>query len=181
LRYQSGGALRALAMYRKSTGRRDRLSIDLGTESMPELGPGTNAVLRLCVRRHGRLLGQHLRELVRGIAEQGSDHHRDNEQDQGSAMGRRPARRMAGAARVRHKRSVTVDVGRYHGQQIAHLHPRWRGRLSVWSRGEYYPACGQFYGPPQFKYYKIRWFTPARLTWVGANRLEASVQGPWTS
>jgi len=41
LRYQSGGALRALAMYRKSTGRRDRLSIDLGTESMPELGPGT--------------------------------------------------------------------------------------------------------------------------------------------
>src|SRR5260370_21328872 len=41
LRYQSGGALRALAMYRKSTGRRDRLSIDLGTESMPELEPGT--------------------------------------------------------------------------------------------------------------------------------------------
>jgi hypothetical protein len=41
LRYQSGGALRALAMYRKSTGRRDRLSIGLGTESMPELGPGT--------------------------------------------------------------------------------------------------------------------------------------------
>src|SRR6266851_247912 len=41
LRYQSGGALRALAMYRKSTGRRDRLPIDLGTESMPELEPGT--------------------------------------------------------------------------------------------------------------------------------------------
>jgi hypothetical protein len=51
----------------------------------------------------------------------------------------------------------------------------------VWSSGEYYPACGQFYGPPQFKYYKIRRFTPARLTWVGANRLEASVQGTWTS
>jgi hypothetical protein len=56
-------------MYRKSTGRRDRLSIGLGTESMPELEPGTNAVLRLCVRRRGRLLGQHLRELVRGIAD----------------------------------------------------------------------------------------------------------------
>ena len=42
-----------------------------------------NAVLRLPVRRHGRLFcGQHLRELVRGIAEQGSDHHRDNKQDQ---------------------------------------------------------------------------------------------------
>jgi len=41
LRYQSRSALRALAMYRKSRGRRDRLSIDLGTESMPELEPGT--------------------------------------------------------------------------------------------------------------------------------------------
>jgi hypothetical protein len=29
--------------------------------------------------------------------------------------------------------------------------------------------------------YKIRRFTPARLTWVCANRLEASVQGTWTS
>jgi threonine/homoserine/homoserine lactone efflux protein len=29
--------------------------------------------------------------------------------------------------------------------------------------------------------YKIRRFTPARLTSVGANRLEASVQDPWTS
>src|SRR6267154_2408068 len=29
--------------------------------------------------------------------------------------------------------------------------------------------------------YKIRRFTPARLTSVSANRLEASVQGPWTS
>src|SRR6266446_9485844 len=35
--------------------------------------------------------------------------------------------------------------------EIAHPHPRWRGRLSVWSSGEYYPACGQSYGPPQFK------------------------------
>ena len=41
LRHKPGGALRARAMYRKSTGRRDRLSIDLGTESMPELEPGT--------------------------------------------------------------------------------------------------------------------------------------------
>jgi hypothetical protein len=32
-------------------------------------------------------------------------------------MGRWPARWMAGAA-VCHERSVTVDVGRYHGQQI---------------------------------------------------------------
>src|SRR5260370_35627911 len=40
LRYQSGGALRALAMYRKSTGRRDRLSIDLGTESNAGIGTG---------------------------------------------------------------------------------------------------------------------------------------------
>src|SRR5260370_32147137 len=30
--------------------------------------------------------------------------------------------------------------------EIAHPHPRWRGRLSVWSSGEYYPACG-----PHFK------------------------------
>src|SRR6202171_3150671 len=29
--------------------------------------------------------------------------------------------------------------------------------------------------------YKTRRFTPARLTSVGANRLEASVQDPWTS
>jgi hypothetical protein len=29
--------------------------------------------------------------------------------------------------------------------------------------------------------YEIRRFTPGRLTWVGANRLEASVQDPWTS
>jgi hypothetical protein len=167
--------LRALAMYRKSTGRRDRLSIDLGTESMPELEPGTNAVLRLCVRRHGRLLGQHLRELVRGIAEQGFDHHRDNEQDQRvGERGRDQVLQWVGGRRggwlvqrVRYKRSVTVDVGRYHGQQLAHPHPRWRGRLSVWSSGEYYPACGQFYGPPQFKYYKIRRFTPAFLPgWV---------------
>ena len=121
------------------------------------------------------------------IAEQGSDHHRDarpagwrTRASPGSAMGRRPARGWL-VQRVRHKRSVTVDVGRYHGQQIAHPHPRWRGRLSVWSSGECYPACGQFYGAPQFKYYKIRRFTPARLTWLGANRLEASVQGPWTS
>src|SRR6266436_7026609 len=47
-----------------------------------------------------------------------------------------------------------------------------RGRLSVWSSGEYYPACGQFYGPPQFKYYKIRRFTPARLTWVSPRPLD---------
>src|SRR5260370_17244320 len=35
--------------------------------------------------------------------------------------------------------------------EIAHPHPWWRGRLSVWSSGEYYPACGQFYGAPHFK------------------------------
>ena len=103
----------------------DRLSIDLGTESMPELGPGTKR--RVSVMRAppwSAVLWQHLRELVRGIAEQGSDHHRDNEQDQ--RVGERgrdqefcngPARRMAGAASTP-KRSVTVDVGRYHGQQI---------------------------------------------------------------
>ena len=37
-----GAAIADIAtMHRKSTGRRDRLSIDLGTESMTELGPGT--------------------------------------------------------------------------------------------------------------------------------------------
>ena len=40
LRHQSGGALRALAMYRKSTGRRDRLSIDLGTGFDAGIGTG---------------------------------------------------------------------------------------------------------------------------------------------
>src|SRR6266852_4955730 len=29
--------------------------------------------------------------------------------------------------------------------------PAGRGRLSVWSSGEYHPACGQFYGKPHFK------------------------------
>src|SRR5512136_458806 len=62
--------------------RRRSVSIDLGTESMPELEPGTNAVLQLCGRPGRLFCGQHLRELVRGIAEQGSDYHRDNEQDQ---------------------------------------------------------------------------------------------------
>src|SRR3977135_3787886 len=62
--------------------------------------------------------------------------------------------------------------------EIAHPHPRWRGRLSVWSSGEYYPACGQFYGPPRFKYYKIRRFTPARLTFMSANRLEGQRPRP---
>src|SRR5216683_1538393 len=95
LRYQSGGALQALAMYRRSTGCRDRLSIDLRTESMPELEPGT-------------------------------DHHRDNKQDQRVGEGGRDqvlqwaSGRRGGwlVQRVRHQRSVTVDVGRYHGQQI---------------------------------------------------------------
>src|SRR6202047_1518162 len=35
--------------------------------------------------------------------------------------------------------------------EIAHPHPRWRGRLSVWSIGQYRPASGQFYGAPHFK------------------------------
>ena len=83
LRYQSGGALRALAMYRKSTGRRDRFPSTLGPSRCRNWDRAQNAVLRLPVRRHGWLFcGQHLRELVRGIAEQGSDHHRDNKQDQ---------------------------------------------------------------------------------------------------
>ena len=42
---------------------------------MPELDRAQNAVPRLC-GRPGRLsCGQRLRELVQGIAEQGSDHH----------------------------------------------------------------------------------------------------------
>src|SRR6202022_2971287 len=34
--------------------------------------------------------------------------------------------------------------------EIVHPHARWRGRLSVWSSGEYYPACGQFYRATHF-------------------------------
>jgi hypothetical protein len=87
--------------------------------------PEAAAKARYVLRRHGRLLGQHLRELVRGIAEQGSDHHRDNEQDQRvGERGRDRVLQWAGGRRggwlvqrVRHKRSVTVDVGRYHGSR----------------------------------------------------------------
>ena len=35
--------------------------------------------------------------------------------------------------------------------EIAHPHPRWRGRRSVWSSGEYHPACRQCYDAPHFK------------------------------
>src|SRR6266851_114037 len=49
---------------------------------MKEAGVTAAAVLRLCGRTGRLSFGQHLRELVRGIAEQGSDHHRDNQQDQ---------------------------------------------------------------------------------------------------
>src|SRR3981081_4385299 len=52
--------------------------------------------------------------------------------------------------------------------ETAPPHPRWRGRLSVWSSGEYYPACGQFYGAPHFKEFTISAGSRRRalLQWV---------------
>ena len=47
-------------------------------------------------------------------------------------------------------------------------HPRWCGRLSVWSNGEYHPACGQFHGAPHFKEFTISAGSRRRalLRWV---------------
>jgi hypothetical protein len=52
------------------------------------------------------------------------------------------------------------------------------GLLCVSKRsGDY--TSHQSIGAPHFE--EIRRFTPARLTSAGANRLEASVQGPWNA
>lgn len=106
------GALWTLAMYRKSRAHRDLLSIDLGTDSIPKLKPAQTPYFGYACAAWG--LGQHLRELVRGMAEQApiiiETSGFANEDETRFALGRRPAR-----------------------------------RLSVWSTGECYPACGQFY------------------------------------
>ena len=68
-----GGALWALAMYRNRGHAAIRYPSTLGRS----LCPGHKRRASVMSAPHGRLLGQHLRELVRGKAGQGSDHHRD--------------------------------------------------------------------------------------------------------